>query len=793
MWPDQVFFTSSPSSFQDYTQCVRLYNPLLWQQGWANTSAQSTDVLCAADGTGGLGMLFYFNQSPPANPEMVCLPFNPATETPPLSGVNYWPNSWLCVPLGVQNAYAFEFRSTSGGGGVSVAGKVCLLLFKPSDNNWAFSNNYLCGLANSPFFNDGQQVYPYAAPTITSLSTTHGPTAANIPLTITGTNLGPAPSASTITVWIGPYACPYSSSTPNTQVVCLVPFGEGTNRIVYVDVAGQQSPQFGANVPIFNYDPPIVMGMSTSVPLYTEGGALITVTGQNFGQTPGNVYIGGSSVKCSLVTYGDQALTCQIPPGVGKNLAITIRTNLVVGNQLSTGVVLMSYADPVILSLSPLLLSTACCTPITVTGHSFGYLTYGTLIIRVAPATINGVSANGPLTFYLSAGVWSHTRITANGPPGAGGHWNFAVQVATNVVQESPSTPIAFYPPVITDIWPTQMFSSSGSTYLLTVRGSNFGYYQGTLANFLSVLRVNISGYNCYYSSTAQWSYSAITCQIPNINLGPNNPLQVCAWDQCSNTVNFGNSPQWINPTDPRNVGRYPTEGGTVFNLTGVTNLGTLQNTIVYDNSTGIIMNITAIGSTWVTVQLPPGWGIDHCLTIKTNNIAPARYHYQCWWVSYDLPQIASISPVEGLADGTNLLTIKGANFGHPPFSISGLSIKIGGNPCVPQLAGWDDHQIICKVPAGTGYNQSVTVAAASQQSLEGIYYSYVNPNVSSISPANGPALGGTVVTLIGTGFNIFPPTIIPYLTVDVGSVTLQVYPVSSTKVVFTTPGAPSV
>ncbi len=85
---------------------------------------------------------------------------------------------------------------------------------------------------------------------------------------------------------------------------------------------------------------------------------------------------------------------------------------------------------------------------------------------------------------------------------------------------------------------------------------------------------------------------------------------------------------------------------------------------------------------------------------------------------------------------GLNLTGVTGVKFGSAP------ATKFTFN---------NDRQITATAPAGTG-TVPVTVTTPSGTS-NGAQYSYDAPSISSISPADGPAAGGTTVMITGTNF----------------------------------------
>ena len=117
-------------------------------------------------------------------------------------------------------------------------------------------------------------------------------------------------------------------------------------------------------------------------------------------------------------------------------------------------------------------------------------------------------------------------------------------------------------------------------------------------------------------------------------------------------------------------------------------------------------------------------------------------------------PAVIAISPSTGAGTGGTLVTITGSNF---LTSTGGATVQFGANPgtsftCVSATS------CTALSPAGTaGATVDVTVTTASGTSTTSSadHFTYLTPpTVTGVSPNQGPAGGGTVVTVTGTGFS---------------------------------------
>jgi hypothetical protein len=169
---------------------------------------------------------------------------------------------------------------------------------------------------------------------------------------IDGSNFGPDVGV----VNMGSFVCGVSYWN-HTKILCNIPPGEGVNlavQIVQANVSASQSP---VSQYVLNYIAPQITSFSAFAPR-TEGGQVFVVQGTNFGRPfPGAgqafspagplVYISG--VLCPPLVSTYVSVQCSFPAGEGKNLPVSI----VVGGQTSTATVQVSYAAPVIYSVTP--------------------------------------------------------------------------------------------------------------------------------------------------------------------------------------------------------------------------------------------------------------------------------------------------------------------------------------------------------------------------------------------------------------------------------------------------------
>lgn len=115
-------------------------------------------------------------------------------------------------------------------------------------------------------------------------------------------------------------------------------------------------------------------------------------------------------------------------------------------------------------------------------------------------------------------------------------------------------------------------------------------------------------------------------------------------------------------------------------------------------------------------------------------------------------PSVVGISPQMGPSQFSTLVTISGSNFVHPAGDSDAQSlILLDGQPLDP-VDGTDPATITGLLPPHDPGNVTVAVRSGNVDS-PAIEFTYVaSPTVRAVSPARGPAEGGTLVAIVGDG-----------------------------------------
>ncbi|HYD49457.1 MAG TPA: IPT/TIG domain-containing protein [Terriglobales bacterium] len=180
-----------------------------------------------------------------------------------------------------------------------------------------------------------------------------------------------------------------------------------------------------------------------------------------------------------------------------------------------------------------------------------------------------------------------------------------------------------------------------------------------------------------------------------------------------------------------------PTSGGAVVTLQGARLDGAI---VQWDGQ--VLAPLSATYSR-ITFLSPPGEGKRLPVSVQrgaaTSNVV---------YFDYLSPTIASLNATTAPAAGDVTLTISGGNFGSQP------SVSIGDYPC--NVSSKTHNLIHCTVSAGQGTALPLIVRTPAGVSNT-VLFSYEaligGPEVSQISPASGPTLGGTTLTINGSNF----------------------------------------
>ncbi len=367
-----------------------------------------------------------------------------------------------------------------------------------------------------------------------------------------------------------------------------------------------------------------------------------------------------------------------------------------------TGPTAALASPPVISSVSPAAGAPGGGTLVTLTGTNF----------QQATAVRFGA------TIATSFTVNSATQITAVSPPGSG-----SVQITVTTPNgTSNGVPFSFVgspAPVLTSLTPTQGPAAGGTAVTITgtsLSGATAVRFGATnAASFLVVSATQIVAVAPAGSGTVQ-----VTVTTPG---GTSNGLPFA----------FVPAPT-VSSVSP-NQG--PGAGGNTVTITGS---GFSGATAVRFGSTNAT-SFTVVSPTQITAVAPPGSG-----TVQVTVVTAGGTSNGVSYTYVAVPSLTSAVPNQGPASGGNNVTLTGSG-------LSGAtSVMFGSTPATSFIVV-SATQVVAIAPPGTGTVQ-ITVTTPGGTS-NGVSYSYVvAPSLTSVSPNQGPAVGGNTVTISGSGLS---------------------------------------
>lgn len=569
----------------------------------------------------------------------------------------------------------------------------------------------------------------YAPPTISSLSVNNGLLTGGTTITITGTSFSPNLDLDSVTIG-GVPANLVSVNTTGTKLVLQTPAGVGSAPVV-VTVGGQSSVNDPAIV--FNYVLPVIISVTPNN-ISAAGGGRVTLIGTNFGTNP-TVTIGGLDAK--VLSFSNTKAIVTAPAGVGTDLPVVLVTSGLSSNTSS-----FSYAPPTITSLSVNNGLLTGGTVVTITGTSFSPdLSRDSVTIGGSPATLISVNATG-------------TRLIIQTPAGVGSS-PVVVTVGGQSSVNDPSIVFNYVLPVITSITPGNTTAAGGGR--VTLMGTNFGTNP----------TVTIGGLD---AKVLSFSNTRVIVAAP-AGVGTDIPVVLTTSGLTSNTFTMNYAPPTIGSLS---VDNGLLTGGTLVTITGTSFAPNLDlNSVTIGGVPATLVSVNTTG-TRLVIRTPAGVGSAPVVVTVGGQ---SSFNDPAVVFNYVMPSITSITPGTGSAAGGTRLTIVGTNFGNSP------TVTIGGVDA--KVLSISNTKVVVVAPPGIGTNLPAVLTTTGLTSNT-FSFSYDPPSITALSIGNGPASGGTLVTITGASFS-------PNLTLDnvtIGGITATVVSVNSTgtKLVIRTP-----
>ncbi|WP_353063325.1 IPT/TIG domain-containing protein [Tunturibacter psychrotolerans] len=536
------------------------------------------------------------------------------------------------------------------------------------------------------------------APTVSSVTPNSGSTAGGTAVTITGTNF-----VAGATVTFGSTAATSVAVVNATTITATAPAGSAGAATVTVTNSGGQS---GSLASAFTYiAPPTVTSVSPNGgPL--AGGTPVTITGTNF--AAGATVTFGSTAATSVTVVNATTITATTPAGSAGAVTVTVTNSNGLSGNLASG---FTFAPaPTVSSVSPNTGSTAGGTAITITGTNF------------APgATVEILETRRQATNVV---VVNSTTITATTPTGNAG----AVTVTVAVNGQSGNLANGFtyiVSPTVSSVSPNSGPVGGGTT--VTITGTNFATGAAVTFGSTSATNVTVVNSTTITATTPAGSAGAVTVTV-TVN-GQSGSLAGAFTYAASPTVSS------VSP----NSGS--TSGGTAVTIMGTNFVAGAAVTF----GSAAATSVTVVNSTTITATTPAG--TTGAATVTVTNSSGQSGSLASAFTYIVKPTVTSVSPNSGPVAGGTSVTITGTNFA------SGATVTFGSTAATA-VTVVNSTTITATTPAGSAGATMVTVAVNGQSGSLASAFTYIGqPTLISVSPNNGPASGGTAVTLTGTNF----------------------------------------
>ncbi len=506
----------------------------------------------------------------------------------------------------------------------------------------------------------------------------------------------------------------------------------------------------------FTFGPPPAIATVNPATGLEAGGTDVTITGSGFTNATGVTF--GGTAAISYTVADDSTIAATTPVGTGE-VEVVVTTPF--GDSGHSGARDFTYGTaPVIATVDPATGLEAGGTDVTITGSGFTDATGVTF--GGTAATGYTVTDDGTIAATTSSGTGEVDVVvtTPFGDSGGSGAGDFTYGP----------------PPVVATVDPATGPETGGTD--VTITGSGFTDATGVT-----------------FGGDAATSYT-VTDDGTIAATAPSGSGEV----DVVVTTSFGDSghsgagdftfgpPPVVATVDPATGleagGTDVTITGSGFaDATGVTFGGTAATGYTVTDD-GTIAATTPVGTGVVDVVVTTPFG-------DSGGSGAGDFTYGT------APVVATVDPMEGPLTGGTDVTITGSGFTN----VTGVTF---GGDAATSYSEINPSTLVATSPSGPSGSVDVVVTAAVGSSTAGAsdHFTYDPvPSVTSITPTEGPAAGGTAVTVTGTGF-----TSRSTVTFGAGSATSvsvandtslvatsPVGPVGSVTVSVTTPGGTSV
>ncbi|WNE95583.1 IPT/TIG domain-containing protein [Streptomyces luomodiensis] len=478
-----------------------------------------------------------------------------------------------------------------------------------------------------------------AAPVLTSLSPTSGPTAGGNTVTLTGTNLAGATQ-----VLFGPNPATILTNTATT-ITATAPAGPPSSVNVTVT-----TPSGTSNPLPYTYTPTPTPTLTTLNPTSgpTTGGNTVTLTGTNL--TAATQVLFGPN-PATILTNTATTITATAPAGPPSSVNVTVTTPSGTSNPLP-----YTYTPtptPTLTTLNPTSGPTTGGNTVTLTGTNLTAATQ--VLFGPNPATILTNTA---------------TTITATAPAGPPSSVNVTVTTPSGTSNPLPYTYTPTPTPTLTTLNPTSGPTTGGNTVTLT--GTN-------LAGATSVT-FGLNPATILTNTATQITVTAPAGPPSSVNVtvttagGTSNPLPyfyITAPTVSDLSPHFG----------PAAGANTVTVFGSNLTLTSAVSFGANQATA-----------ITVVSDSQLTATAPAGSGTV-VVTVTTPGGTSTAATGNPYYTYLGAPILTSLNPAHGSEVGGDSIVLVGSNLTYTD------AVTFGGVPA--SFSAISDTQVVATSPPG--------------------------------------------------------------------------------------------